>query len=264
MNARVKSIATHVNRAPEIVKCALHTPDWFALSLCYIGLGQKKFPLRARFRGDPAFEFRDVADLATWWQIFYRNVYPVEKDDRVVIDAGANIGAFTLYVLHRSPCAKVIAIEPFPETFARLRAVIEQTISRDRVQLVNAALSSQPGWVYMQDGEMGSQFRRVLADGSQSGRRVRSCSLSEICGGVQGEIDFLKMDIEGSEYTSILATPLETLRRIRRVALEFHPIYTPHAPRPSALFQHLERAGFTPTLIQDHGNGYGMAYFRGA
>jgi FkbM family methyltransferase len=265
VNARAKKLATRVNRAPEIVKCALHTPDWLPLSLCYVGLGQKRFPLKARFRGAPPFEFRDLADVATWWQIFYRNVYPVEKDDRVVVDAGANIGAFTLYALDRSRRAKVIAIEAFPETFSRLSAVIQQSRFRDRVQLVNAALSSHSGWVYMQGGEIGSQFRRVLGDTpSQSGRRVPSCSLRDVLDSVQGEIDFLKMDIEGSEYASILAAPVETLRRIQRVAMEFHPLYTPDAPQPRALVEHLEKAGLAATRIQDHGEGYGMAYFRRA
>jgi FkbM family methyltransferase len=263
MNARAKRLARHFNRAPEIVRCALHTPDWLPLLLCYVGLGQKRFPLTARFRGTPTFEFRDLADVATWWQIFYRNVYPVERDDRVIIDAGANIGAFTLYALDRSQDAKVIAIEPFPDTFSRLRAVVERSSFRDRVRLVNAALSSHAGWVSMQDGEIGSQFRRVLGDrSSQTGTRVPSCTLRDILDDVDGDVDFLKMDIEGSEYASILTAPLETLRRIRRVALEFHPLYTADAPQPHDLIQHFEKAGLAATVIQDHGAGYGMAYLR--
>ena len=263
MTARAKGLARHINRAPEIVKCALHTPDWLPVSLCYVGLGQKRFPLKARFRGTPSFEFRDLADLATWWQVFYRNVYPVEKDDRLIIDAGANIGVFTLYALERSRWAKVIAIEPFPETFSRLRTVIEQSSFQDRVQLVNAALSSHRGWVSMQTGEVGSQFRRVLDDASsQPGTRVPSCTLAEILYGVEREIDFLKMDIEGSEYSTILACPVEILRRIRRVAMEFHPLYTPDSPQPQDLIRHFQSAGFSATALHDHGEGYGIAYFQ--
>jgi hypothetical protein len=70
------------------------------------------------------------------------------------------------------------------------------------------------------------------------------------------------MDIEGSEYPSILTCPVETLQRIRRLAMEFHPVYTPHAPQPRDLFRYLEKAGFAATEIQDHGEGYGMAYLR--
>jgi FkbM family methyltransferase len=217
----------------------------------------------AQFRDGRSFEFRDLPDLATWWQIFYRNVYPVNADDRVIIDAGANIGAFTLYALTRAPRAKVIAIEPFPETFSRLRSALEQAPYADRVRLVNAALGSHSGSVSMQDGAIGSQFRRVLDDSDpQTGTRVSSCTLAEILDSVEGEIDFLKMDIEGSEYAAILASPAETLRRIRRVAMEFHPLYSPNAPQPRDLFEHFEKAGFTAIEVQDHGEGYGMAYLR--
>ena len=261
MIARAKKIATHLNRAPEILRCARQTADWLPLTLRYIGLGQMNSAFVARFRDGRSFEFRDLPDLATWWQIFYRHIYPVNPNDRVIIDAGANIGAFTLYALSRAPHANVIAIEPFPETFFRLRSVVEKSPHANRVRLVNAALGSHSGSVSMQDGDIGSQFRRVLDDNSPlTGTRVRSCTLPEILNSLEGEIDFLKLDIEGSEYAAILSSPVETLRRIQRIAMEFHPLYSPNAPQPRDLFDYFERAGFTPTDVQDHGEGYGMAY----
>lgn len=263
MTARTKQIAKHLNRAPEVLRCARHSPDWLSLSLCYMGLARKKLPLTAQFRNGLSFEFRDVADVATWWQVFYRNVYPVEPTDRVIVDAGANIGAFTLYAVARAPTAKIIAIEPFPETFSRLESAIARSPFRDRVELVNAALSSRSGCLAMQAGEIGSQFRRVLTEDSpQSGVSVRSCTLVEIVQGARDEIDFLKLDIEGSEYDAILACPAETLGRIRRVAMEVHPLYTPNAPQPRDLFERFAEAGLRATEIQDHGEGYGMAYLR--
>ncbi len=256
-------MAKHLNRAPEILRCARHTGDWLRLALCYAGLRQSKFPLEVQLRDGLSFEFRDLADVATWWQIFYRNVYPVEPTDRVIIDAGANIGAFTLYALAGSLEAKVIAIEPFPSTFARLQAAVARSPYRGRVRLINAALSAAPGSVAMQAGEIGSQFRRVLSnDSAQPAVAVPSCTLPEILDSAGTEIDFLKMDIEGSEYASILSSPAETLRRIRRIAMEFHPLYTPDAPKPADLFEYFADAGFNATEIQDHGEGYGMAYLR--
>jgi len=96
----------------------------------------------------------------------------------------------------------------------------------------------------------------------QGGARVSAYTLAEILEGVESEIDFLKMDIEGSEYTTILTAPVETLRRFRRVAMEFHPLYIPDPPKLQDLIRHFESAGFSATVIQDHGEGYGMAYFR--
>jgi hypothetical protein len=86
--------------------------------------------------------------------------------------------------------------------------------------------------------------------------------LRELLETIPGDIDFLKMDVEGSEYATLLNCPPGALSRIRRVAMEFHPLYIPDAPKPTNLFQHLERAGLAAAEIQDHGEGYGMAYFR--
>ena len=262
MTPRARKIAKHLNRAPEIGRCFLHSRDWLKMSFSYTGLRPHSFPYVARFRDGSSFEFRDLPDVATWWQIFYRNIYPIKKTDRVIVDAGANIGAFTLYAASRSPAAKIIAIEPFPDTFSRLQSAVERSAFGHRIQLINAALGSETGWLTMQQGDVGSQFRRVVEAGSQqAGVRVRSCTLSEILD-AHDEIDFLKMDIEGSEYPSILACPAESLRRVRRLAMEFHPIYTARAPQPRDLFQHLEKTGLTLTEVQDHGEGYGMAYLR--
>lgn len=264
MNARAKSISRHLNRAPEIFRCARHSGAWLPLAARYTGLQQDGFPFVARFRDGSTFEFQNIQDLATWWQIFYRGVYPVKPSDRVIVDAGANIGAFTLYALRQSPHAKVIAIEPFPATFARLSANLERSPLRARVQLVNAALSSQGGTVTMQDGDIASQFRRVVADASnQAGTAVKSCTLPEVFAQAEGDIDFLKMDIEGGEYASILTSPPEVLGRIKRLAMELHPP-DERGAQPQDLFRHLAKAGLETTEVQDHGDGYGMAYLRRA
>jgi len=68
---------------------------------------------------------------------------------------------------------------------------------------------------------------------------------------------FLKMDIEGGEYQSLLCADIETIRRCRRIALEFHPGEEERA----RLFDHLGTAGFTRTFYADHGGGYGHAQF---
>ena len=58
----------------------------------------------------------DFFDLATLWLIFFSPAYPVKASDRVIVDAGANVGFFTLYASHRAPLARIISIEPFPPT----------------------------------------------------------------------------------------------------------------------------------------------------
>ncbi|PRY41616.1 MupA/Atu3671 family FMN-dependent luciferase-like monooxygenase [Umezawaea tangerina] len=64
-------------------------------------------------------------------------------DDAVVVDAGANVGAFTLFAHRRCRPARIIAVEPIPPTFARL----EKTVRANGIDavLVNAGLAAEPG-----------------------------------------------------------------------------------------------------------------------
>ena len=115
----------------------------------------------------------------------------------------------------------------------------------------------------MQQGEMGSQFRRVLEPSNgQEGMRVRSQTLTEIIFGISGTIDLLKMDIEGSEYPALFSCPPALFGRVRRMVMEFHPLYKKDEPQPGDLFTHLACGGLITDEVQDHGEGYGVAYLR--
>src|SRR6478736_789618 len=58
--------------------------------------------------------------------IFVLNVYLQHgitlPEHSVVIDGGANIGLFSLFVLEKCPTATIHAFEPAPKTFALLKA----------------------------------------------------------------------------------------------------------------------------------------------
>jgi FkbM family methyltransferase len=252
----------HINRAFEVVRCARHTKNWLTITLCYLGL-RNFLPSRVHLRNGRSFEFLETSDVATWWQVFYREVYPVEGSDKLIIDAGANIGAFTLYAMERAPTATIVAIEPYPDTFLRLEEAVRSAGGLDRVRLMNTALSSEPGVVRMQAHNIGSQFRCVLDDDSAlPARTVPACTLEQIVSGLNRDIDLLKIDIEGSEYRALLGTPREVFAGIRRLVLEFHPSPISNPDSPVNLFEYVGSAGLTRTEVQDHGGGYGLAYFR--
>ena len=75
-------------------------------------------------------------------RFFFTASPSVRPSDRVVIDAGANIGLFACYATRRSPAARVVCIEPFPATYERLRETIRANRLDDRVTCLNQALDS--------------------------------------------------------------------------------------------------------------------------
>ena len=109
----------------------------------------------------------------------------------------------------------------------------------------------------MDDNSGPSQSRGMLEAGDARGLEVRTITLAHfLTENDLSDIDLMKMDIEGSEHEVILSTAPEVLRRIRRIALEYHP-NQPKGP----LFEHIQEAGFT--LIDDQlmGKDVGVASF---
>ncbi len=94
------------------------------------------------------------------------------SDDTIIVDAGANIGAFTLFAARRAPAAKIVAVEPFPKTHARLTKTIAQNRLEDRVMTREWALAREDASRTMDDGDGVSQSRGMLPEGMLAGLSV--------------------------------------------------------------------------------------------
>lgn len=153
-------------------------------------------------------------------EIWQENVYRMEPGDcdGVVVDLGANIGAFSVYAALHGASA-VIAIEPDDDNHTVLKENIENLHLEKRVHLYLCAVWSESGVVRFCSNAGGS--RVAVADGQAL---VPSLSLERILYSAcaYGDIATMKIDIEGSEYPVIASTPREVLQRIRYLTMEFH------------------------------------------
>jgi FkbM family methyltransferase len=247
----------HIQRAPEILRCQQQADDWIAVTLGYLGLRRIEFPFVLRLRDMPPAVLQEPYDLKTFWQIFIHRCYRVEPTDRVIIDAGANIGLFSLFASRIAPGARILAIEPFPETFARLTELIRVNRLSQRVSCLRAAICASDEPRVMR-GSGPSQMRFVAPkQRDASGTVVPAKTLPQILAMVDGPVDLLKMDIEGSEYEAIPATPPDLLRSVRRIVVEYHGGRGPDAFE--MLFASFHRAGFTVCSDDCDREGYGVA-----
>jgi hypothetical protein len=74
-------------------------------------------------------------------------------------------------------------------------------------------------------------------------------------------VDLLKIDIEGSEYDALLATPDESLLRMRRINIELHVPDQQSAKDKQQLIQRLTALGFRVTRRNEDSSGYGIFFF---
>ena len=73
-------------------------------------------------------------------------------------------------------------------------------------------------------------------------------------------IDFLKLDCEGGEGYILLSTPLDYLKRIRKIAMEFHDTLSPL--KHEEMDRILVDAGFKTSLVWDGAESSGYLFAR--
>ena len=76
-------------------------------------------------------------------QIFVCRCYDVQPKDRVILDAGANVGLFAVWAAKEAPQSRIISAEPHPTTFERLQQTIRMNGLAERVDAVPCALGGE-------------------------------------------------------------------------------------------------------------------------
>jgi len=144
------------------------------------------------------------------------------KTGSTFIDAGANIGFFAILAARLvGPSGRVIAIEMMPDTAAQLRANVERN-GLGNVTIVEHALSNRSGEDVPAAMPKDQFARASIADPAIRGGRqvtVRTITLDDLLADVAGEIDLIKMDLEGAEAMAIEGAG-EVLARTRAVIFE--------------------------------------------
>ncbi len=196
-------------------------------------------------------------------------------DGACVVDVGANVGLFTLYVKERFPASRVLAFEPIPAIFEKLQTNV--SLYGLDVELFPCALGERAGsapftfysgWSAMSgryadardeesvtrtilshDGLVDSDIEHLTA-GRFAGEVVqcRIRTLSEILRESRVEwIDLLKIDVEKSELDVLSGIADEDWRRIGQLVIEVHD----QDGRLETIRSLLAGKGFSVALEQD-------------
>lgn len=209
---------------------------------------------RARLLSGGRFDF-DLSDYTQAQAFLTRRYDPalirfvasrLGRGDRYV-DIGAHLGFVALAVALARPGASVLALEPHPANFARLRDHLE--INRcPNVEIEQLAAGSAAGSALLSSGGEGSDYHRVLGAGeAAAGIEVPVAALDDLAAerGIE-RIAVLKLDVEGHEPAVLEgARRLLAEERIGAIVCELNPeLLAERGSSPQALGSTLADHGF--------------------
>ena len=209
-------------------------------------------------RRDPAGPgWSDVAGFqmryleAQWMRYLFREVFAEREywfsaatTRPVILDCGSNIGMAILFFKALYPDAEITAFEPAPWACAAIEETIRANALRD-VTLHNAALAEQDGMLelYHDPDHPGSAVMSVFRE-RMPGETV-SVPAVRLSRYVGESVDFLKLDVEGSELPVLRELVASgAIGRIRQMVIEFHHHMSPTVDNLSECLAILEGSGF--------------------
>ena len=122
-----------------------------------------------------------------------------DRDDIVVLDAGANIGLFSRLILDTFPNARIIAVEADKNNYDILVRNLEQY--GNRVNCIQKGIWYRSCNLKIMDPDADDWGKRVEETSDISENTIAAVTIEDIIEKNDlGSIDVVKMDIEGSEY----------------------------------------------------------------
>jgi FkbM family methyltransferase len=134
-------------------------------------------------------------------------IHPFLTNDAVFIDIGANIGLYSLYASKLiNEKGQIISFEPFSENFERLTKNVTLN-GLSKIRLEKMAIGEKEGIINLyydkREKNLGMVSTTPIETGIQEKVKVDSLD-SYLKHKLFTKIDFIKIDIEGFEYSALL------------------------------------------------------------
>lgn len=172
-----------------------------------------------------------VANMLDWDYAIFHEIYNLRDYERpnqveiqkgdVVVDLGGNIGVFTRYAYQRG-ASKILTFEPDKRYFE----VLSKNSPENSI-LINGAIGDKNGKLeFTESNHLGGSgfFHPDLPGLTKYDVDVYTLN-SVLEKKIVDRIDFLKIDIEGSELIALNGISDDKLSNIRNVVIEYHNGY---------------------------------------
>ncbi len=142
--------------------------------------------------------------------------YLLEEED-IIVDAGANIGFYTLLMAQTVKSGKVFGFEPVPKNFQTLKHNISLSPHIHKIQIQNNGLWHEKDLLqFSLDESMEDNVGSFTAGKVEHALTREACEvfpLDDFCKDFI-KLDFIKMDIEGAELSALKGAQ-KTIERLR-------------------------------------------------
>ncbi len=190
--------------------------------LHHITYGDKKYRMLARptttSKAD-IFVLREVlVDEA------YGDVLPLlNKENIRLIDVGANLGSFTIWINHTVGVEEAYCFEPEPDSFRLLRFNLSLNNCHN-AQAIECAVGGTARTVNISLKESSPGGTSIYADNPAAlqSRAVPVVAFQDWLREVKGNFDLLKVDCEGAEWEILAKTDPRHFARFRVFVAEVH------------------------------------------
>lgn len=263
----ISRLLRYSGRAPELLALRRETPAWRQVAKRYLNVGSTPYPFQIPLAAGGGLTVSSPAEVKVFWHIFVRRCYRVASNYKLIIDAGANIGAFAVWAARRAPSATIVALEPVPSTFESLEKNIRANGMQDRIRALQLGLAGDTGERRIQTAAESPNHNLVARETplppDQETIGIRCLSLADLFNREHiPDFDLLKMDIEGSEWEVLMSTPSSLLRNVRHLELEYHDVNPRYGYAPEKLFAHLAQAGLQLVRRTEDAQHTGVASFQ--
>lgn len=170
----------------------------------------------------------------------------------VVLDVGANVGAYTLlFAQWVGPAGRVFAFEPAPDTRAGLERHLALNGVADRVEIVAAAAAATEALVPFAVDPFGGASSLHVSPGATSVITVPAVTIDDFCAAKRITPDVVKIDVEGAELEVLRGGRRVVSREAAQVFVELHPsIWSSRGWTAAHVRDELRALGFSADPLQ--------------
>jgi FkbM family methyltransferase len=171
----------------------------------------------------------DISDYQAWLIYFLSEEDSSQKllhylgDSKTIIDVGGNIGQSSLEINKNRKYLykdfKIISFEPYPETYQHFIHNLKLNSEIENITVENMGLGEAESEVKMfRECNSNSGGNKVVYDQSQNTTGIKTVRITTLDNYIEShkieKVDFIKMDIEGYEYSALKGAE-KTLRKFK-------------------------------------------------